>query len=205
MFWFFLLTAILIIGGAVGQIIGAPDLINFVDARPVWFFISVFWLSMFAAEIGKIYFPLLLGAPGILRKERWIIRQYKIMTGVGFFIGIILVLIFLGKDRAFEAFPGLVILLTLPIAMMWAYLALVLTEKDYEDDRTWSYLAELGAADRLEHRHHGMITMIAVPLCGLLYYYFLTHPWLAWMLKNSALLAMFKELWRRARDRGGLH
>jgi hypothetical protein len=200
-FWFFVLTVLLIVGGAIGQISGTPDLINFVDARPVWFFISVFWLSMFAAEMSKIYFPLLLGAPTILRKERWIIRQYKILTGTGFFLGVGLVLLLLGADRAFELFPALALLLTLPIALMWSYLALVLTEQDYEDDRTWSYLAELGCADRLEHKQHGMITLIFVPLCGLLFFYFVTHPWLAWAIRNSTLLAMFRELWNRAKNR----
>lgn len=203
-FWFFVWTIALVIGGALGQIFGHADLINFIDARPVWFFISVFWLAMFASVIGRIYFPLLLGAPSILRKERWMILQYKYLTAVGFVIGLGLALLFFGTDRLFEVFPGTVYVVTVPIAVMWAYLALVLREDDYEDDRVWTFLSEIGASDRLEHRQNGYFALFGLPLAGLLFFYFITHPWLAWAIRNSTLLAMFRELWRRATDRSTL-
>jgi hypothetical protein len=203
-FWFFLLTVVLVMGGALGQIWGHPDLINFIDERPVWFFISVFWLAMYAGVVGRIYFPLLLGAPTILRKERPMIRQFKLLTAVGFVVGIGLVIMMIGMDRSFEVFPGTVFLVTVPIALMWAYLGLLLRDDDYEDDRVWSYLAEIGAADRMEFRQNGYFAMFGLPIAGLIFYYFMTHPWLAWAIRNSQLLAMFRELWRRATDRGSI-
>ncbi len=198
MFWFFALTVILILGGGIAQISGNGDLVRFIDARPFWFFVSVFWLAMFASLISRIYFPLLLNAPTIIRKERLMIRQYKSLTATGLVIGVVLVLLMIGPDRLWQVFPGTVFLLTIPVALMWGYLAMVLTETDYEDDRTWSFLSELGAGDRLEHRHQGLFTLIGIPLAGLLFYYFMTHPWLAWAIRNSTLLTMFRELWKRA-------
>ncbi|MBI5060216.1 hypothetical protein HZB60_10600 [candidate division KSB1 bacterium] len=203
-FWFLLLSAVLVIGGAMGQILGQPDLINFIDARPVWFFVSVFWLAMFASVIGRIFFPLLLGAPTILRKERHMIRQYKTLTAIGFVLGVVLAVLMIGADRLWQVFPGTAFLVTVPIALMWGYLALVLQEGDYDDDRVWSFLSEIGASDRLEHRQNGYFALIGLPLAGLLFFYFMTHPWMAWAIRNSTLLAMFRELWRRATDRSTL-
>ncbi len=202
MFWFFTLTVLLVVSGTISQIAGNGDLINFIDARPVWFFISVFWLAMFASMISRIYFPLLLGAPPIIRKERLMIRQYRIMTFFGLIVGAGLCILLIGAEHLWAVFPGTVLLLTVPVAVMWGYLALVLNDTDYEDDRTWSFLSELGAGDRLEHRHHGFFVLVGVPLAGLIYYYFVTHPWLAWAIKDSTVLAMFRELWRRAKERG---
>jgi len=201
-FWFCQLLVFTVLLAIILQITGHPTLIRFMDARPVWFVISVYWAALYASLISRMHVPLLLGAPKILRRERATIRQYKKLTVVGILVGIPFALLFVGTRYTWERFPGLVFLLLVPVSLLWAYQALTLTEEDYEDERVWSYLQELGAQDRLEHRHNAYFVLIGLPLAGLLFYHFMTHPWLARSLKESTesgIIAMLIELWRRMR------
>ncbi len=204
-FWFFILTIVLVLAAVTMQIAGNPDLINFIDAHYYWFFLSIGFLSMYASAVSRIYFPLLLDAPKILRRERTAIRQYKILTSVGLLLGIPFAMIFVGVDGIWESFLGTAFLFVVPMTLLWAYHALTLTEEDYEDQRVWSFLQELGADSRLEHRHHAYFVLVGLPLAGLIFFYFLTHPWLANALKesvDSGLISMFRELWQRTGGRG---
>jgi hypothetical protein len=203
-FWFFNLAFLFVLLAVILQVSGYPDLIGMIDSRPVWFTLSIAYLAMFAATVGRIYFPLLLGAPKILRRERAAIRQYKVLTSVGLILGVPFAMLFLGTKSLFRAFPGTVFLFIIPTVILWAYHALTLTEEDYEDERVWSFLQEVGAAERLEHRHHAYMVLVGLPLCGLAFWYFLTHPYLANMLMESAdsgIIAMFRELWLRTTGR----
>lgn len=197
-FWFFLLTILTVLLALFAQVFGNPDLIDFIDEHTIWFFITMYYTAMLATIIGRIYVPLMLGAPRIIRRERVMIKQYRILTAVGLGIGVLLCLGIIGPRFLLRMFPGTVFLLTVPVALMWGYLALVLTESDYEDARTWSFLAEIGAGERLEHRQHGYMTMITLPITGLVFYYLSKNPFLFWWIKNSILLALFRELWHRA-------
>jgi hypothetical protein len=204
-FWFFLLVVVLGILAVAMQLGGNADLLNLIDSRPFWFAVSIWYLSIFAAHIGRIYFPLLAGAPRILRRERSAIRGYRTATAIGLVSGVGLALLFVGFHGVWSIFPATAFLLMVPVALMWAYQGLTLTEEDYDDERTWTFLQEIGAADRLEHRHHALMTLVMIPLAGLLFYYFMTHHWLARMIMESeehGLIAMFKELARRATGRG---
>jgi hypothetical protein len=201
-FWFFQVLIVTVLLAIIFQISGHPTLIRFIDARTGWFVISIYWTALYATLIGRMHVPLLLGAPKILRRERAIIRQYKRLTQVGVLIGIPFALLFVGTRYTWERFPGLVFLLFVPVSLMWAYQALTLTAEDYEDERVWSYLQELGAQDRLEHRHNAYFVLIGLPLAGLLFYYFMTHPWLARAIKESAetgIISMLVDLWHRIR------
>ena len=201
-FWFCQILVFTVLLAIILQITGHPTLIRFIDARPVWSVISIYWAALYFSLIGRMNVPLLLGAPKILRRERATIRQYKKLTVVGILVGIPFALLFVGTRYTWERFPGLVFLLFVPVSLLWAYQGLTLTEEDYEDERVWSYLQELGAQDRLEHRHNAYFVLIGLPLAGLLFYYFMTHPWLARSLKESAesgIIAMLVELWHRMR------
>ena len=203
-FWFFIMLVFWVMFAMISQAFGNPDLLNFIDRRPIWFALSLFWLAMFAAVIGRMFLPLLLGAPKILRRERVTIKQYRWATITGFLIGIPLVLAFTGFDDWMLKFPATVFLLTVPIALMWSYQALTLTDKDYEDERTWSFLHEIGAPDKLEHRHRAYMTMIGLPVSALMFYFFMTHPYLARMLQESeasGIIAMLRTLANRATGR----
>jgi hypothetical protein len=204
-FWFFQILIVTVLLAIILQVTGHPSLIRFMDSRPVWFVISIYWAALYATLIGRMHVPLLLGAPRILRRERTVIRQYKRLTTVGILIGIPFALLFVGTRYTWERFPGLVFLLFVPVSLMWAYQALTLTAEDYEDERVWSYLQELGAQDRLEHRHNAYFVLVGLPLAGLLCYYFMMHPWLARALKESAesgIIAMLIDLWHRIRGAG---
>jgi len=204
-FWFFQLLVVTILLAIILQLSGFPSLIRFIDARPVWFIISIYWAALYVALIGRIHVPLLLGAPKILRRERAVIRQYKTLTTIGALVGIPFALVILGTRYTWERFPGLVFLLFIPVTLIWAYQALTLTEEDYEDERVWTYLHELGVEDRLEHRHYAYMALGGLPLAALLFSYFLAHPWLARAIKESTesgILAMLIELWRRTTGRG---
>jgi hypothetical protein len=204
-FWFFQLLIVTVLLAIILQVTGHPSLIRFMDARPVWFTISVYWAALYASLIGRMHIPLLLGAPRILRRERAVIRQYKRLTTIGILVGIPFALLFVGTRYTWERFPGLVFLLFVPVSLMWAYQALTLTVEDYEDERVWSYLQELGAQDRLEHRHNAYFVLVGLPLAGLLLYYFLMHPWLARALKESAesgIISMLVDLWHRIKGQG---
>jgi hypothetical protein len=204
-FWFFQLLIVTVLLAVILQVTGHPSLIRFIDARPVWFTISIYWTALYASVIGRMHVPLLLGAPKILRRERAVIRQYQKLTTIGILVGIPFALLFVGTRYTWERFPGLVFLLFVPVTLIWAYQALTLTAEDYEDERVWSYLQELGAQDRLEHRHHAYFVLVGLPLASLLLYYFLLHPWLARAIKESTesgLIAMLIELWRRTTGRG---
>ena len=189
----------------ISQAFGNAELLNFIDRRPIWFALSILYMAMFAAVIGHIYVPLLLNAPKILRRERVVIKQYRKMTFVGLLLGVPLALAFSGFDGWARMFPGTVFLFFVPVTLLWAYQALTLTEEDYEDERVWSFLHEIGAPDRLEHRHNGYFSMIGLPLAALLFYYFMTHPWLARAIQESersGLIAMLRQLWHRTTGRG---
>ena len=204
-FWFVQILIVTVLLAIILQVTGHPTLIRFMDARPVWFAISIYWAALYATLIGRMHVPLLLGAPKILRRERAVIRQYKRLTTVGILIGIPFALLFVGTRYTWERFPGLVFLLFVPVSLMWAYQALTLTAEDYEDERVWSYLQELGAQDRLEHRHNAYFVLVGLPLAGLLFYYFMNHPWLARAIKESAesgIIAMLIELWHRIKGQG---
>ena len=204
-FWFFVLLTIWMLYALISQALGNADLLNFIDRRPIWFMLSILWMAMFAAVIGRMFVPLLLGAPKILRKERTTIKQYRSMTIIGLLFGFPLVLAFVGFDGWQRAFPATAFLFFVPLTLFWSFQALTLTEQDYEDERVWSFLHEIGAPDRLEHRHHGFFAMVGLPLSGLLFYYFLSHPWLARAIKESGesgLIAMLRQLWLRTTGRG---
>jgi hypothetical protein len=107
-----------------------------------------------------------------------------------------------GTREFWASFPAVAFLFMLPVGVLWAYHALTLTEEDYDDERTSSFLHEIGASDRLEHRHHAFFVLVGIPLCGLAFYYHLQHPFLARMIQESAesgMIAMFVELWRRTK------
>ncbi len=204
-FWFFLLLVVTVLYAMIAQALGNADMLNFIDRRPIWFAISLFWIAMFAALIGRIFLPLLLGAPKILRRERIMIKQYRKLTIIGLLLGIPLVLAFLGTDGWQRAFPGSVFLFFIPVSLMWSYQALTLTDEEYEDERTWAFLHELGAPDKLEHRHRAYFTLIGLPLSSLLFYFFMTHPFLARMLQESeasGILYMIRTLVHRTTGRG---
>lgn len=204
-FWFLHLLVLTVLLSVILQVTGHPMLIRFMDARPVWSLISVVWAAMYAVIIGRIYVPLLLGAPKIMRRERVTILHYKKLTAIGLIVGIPFALLFLGTRYTWERFPGLVFLLFVPVTLLWAYQALTLTDQDYEDERTWSYLQELGAQDRLEHRHYAYFALVGLPFAALLLYYFLLHPWLARTIMESCesgIIAMLIELYHRTTGRG---
>jgi hypothetical protein len=203
-FWYFIFLSVFVIVALVIQAFGNADLLNFIDRRPIWFLLSIFWIALFAGIIGRIYVPLLLGAPKILRRERAVIRQYRQMTATGLVLGIPLALAFTGFDGWAKMFPGTVFLFFVPVCLLWAYQGMAITQDDYEDERTWSFLHEIGVPDRLEHRHNSFFTMIGLPLAGLLYYYFMTHPWLAKAIQRSeasGLIAMLRQIWQRTTGR----
>jgi hypothetical protein len=202
-FWFFIMLLLHVTAAMFLQVMRKPSLLNFIDAHPVWFLISIFYVASFASIISRIYFPLMLGAPRILRRERQMIIQYKWLTAVGLLLGPVLSFSVVGTRNLFTMFPATVFIGLLPAAIMWAYLALALHEDDYEDERIWSYLAELGAAERLEHRHHGMMLLWTLPLAGVIFYFFVNNLWIAWSMRNSILVEMFKALWNAAKERGG--
>lgn len=200
--WFFILLIISIIGAMIGQLVlRSPSFLNFIGGHPIMFALTLYYLSSFASIISRIYVPLMLGAPKILRRERQQVRQYKILTAVGIGLGIIFSLALVGPRDYFTMFPGSMLLLTLPIALMWAYIALVLQEPDYEDERVWAYLTEIGAADRLDHRHNGYYVLIGLPLAALLFYWMMQNQWIYHWLSDSQLLSMFRELYMRATGR----
>lgn len=204
-FWFFVFLSSFVMFAMISQVFGNAELLNFIDQRPIWFALSIFYIAIFAAVIGRIYVPLLLNAPKILRKERTIIKQYRTLTFVGLLLGVPLALAFVGIDGWARAFPGTVFLFFVPVTLLWAYQGLVLTEEDYEDERVWSFLHEIGTPDRLEHRHHAYFSMIGLPLAALIFYYFMTHPWLARAIQaseQSGMIAMLWQLWNRTTGRG---
>ncbi len=201
--WFFNLLIVSVIGAMIGQMAGRhSSFLNFISGHPVMFVLSLYYLAAFASIISRIYFPLLLGAPRILRRERQQIKQYKIFTAVGIVLGLILSLAVVGMDQFFVLFPVSVLLFTLPIALLWGYIALVLQEPDYEDERVWSFLTEIGAGDRLDHRHRGYYVLVLVPVAALIYYWMMQNQWLYYWFSDSTLVSMFMELYNRATGRG---
>ncbi|MBK8130713.1 MAG: hypothetical protein IPK53_18035 [bacterium] len=129
------------------------------------------------------------------------ISQYKVLTGVGMVLGVIFSVVVIGPGQYFVMFPASVFLFTIPIAIMWAYLALVLQEPDYEDERVWSFLTEIGGGDRLDHRQNGYYVLIGVPLAALIFYWGMQNQWIYHWLSNSQLLGMFRELYLRTTGR----
>lgn len=202
LWWMFVLLVICVIGAMIGQMAGRhSSFLNFISGHPIMFLLSLYYLAAFASIISRMYVPLMLGAPKILRRERQQISQYKIFTAVGIVLGLGLSLIVIGPGQYFVMFPASVFLFTLPIALLWAYLALVLQEPDYEDERVWSYLTELGAGDRLDHRHNGYLVLVMVPLAALLFYWMTQNQWIYYWFSDSTLVSMFKELYMRATGR----
>jgi hypothetical protein len=199
-FWIFILTVIHVIAAMIAQVNGHADLLNFISEHPYWFAASLFYAAEFLSVVSRIYFPLMLNAPRIYRKERAIINHYKVLTAIGLALGPVLSFSILGTNNLFTIFPVTVFLGFLPLAIMWAYLALVLNENDYEDERTWSFLAELGASERLEHRHHGFILMGTIPVALFIFYLLMNNLWIIFNMKHSILISMFKELWNRATE-----
>jgi hypothetical protein len=206
-FWFFNLAVILVLLGMILQLSGYSALIQFVHERPIWFLISLGYASIVIAVIGHIYFPLLIGAPKILRRERAVIRQYKGLTTAGLLLGIPFSMLFTGVNGVFTMFPATAFLMFIPLILLWGYQSLTLSEESYEDERVWSFYQELGVMDRLEHRHYGYMVLIGLPLCALLYYYFLTHPWLANAIMDSyreGHIRMLIDAWQRVHAPGNV-
>lgn len=202
--WFFILLVISVVGAMVGQLAGRhSSFLNFISEHPVMFALTLYYLSAFASIISRIYVPLMLGAPRILRRERPQIKQYKILTAVGVGLGLVLSIVVVGADQYFVLFPVSALLFTLPITLMWAYLALVLQEPDYEDERVWSFLTEIGAGERLDHRHNGYIALVMLPVAALLFYWMMRNQWLYYWFADSTLVSMFFELYNRATGREG--
>jgi hypothetical protein len=201
-FWFFIMVVVLVLGGMIAQLTGHSSLIKFVQDRPYWFLLSLGYASMIISVAAHMYFPLLIGAPKILRRERAEIRQYKQLTTVGLILGLPFSMLFTGVGGVFSMFPATAFLMFIPLILMWAFQAMTVSEASYEDERVWSYYQELGVMDRFEHKHYGYMVMIALPLCALLYYYFLTHPWLARAIMDSydnGLIRMMIDSWHRVR------
>ncbi len=199
-FWFFVLLAVLVILAMIMQLFGQPDLLHFIDQRTFWFIVTVYYAAMFASIISRIYFPLLLDAPKILRRERETIRHYRNLTTWGLLLGVLLAILCVGINDVWTRLPGTIFLILVPPALFWSYQALTLTDVEYEDQRVWSFLQELGAQDRLEHRHHALFVLIGLPLSALMFYFFTTHPVLARMLQESSesgILAMLADAWHR--------
>ncbi|MCL4305358.1 hypothetical protein KJZ99_05545 [bacterium] len=200
--WFFILLVLFVVGAMVGQLAGRhSDLLNFISGHPIMFVLTLVYLAAFCSIISRIYFPLMIGAPRILRRERPQVRSYKIFTAVGIGLGLLLSIAVVGTRDYFVLLPASVLLFTLPIALMWAYLALVLQEPDYEDERVWSYLTELGAADRLDHRHRGYYVLVMVPVAALIFYWMMQNQWIYHWFSDSVLVSMFRELYMRATGR----
>lgn len=200
--WFFVLLVVFVVGSMVGQLAGRhSSMLNMISGHPIMFGLSLFYLSAFASIISRIYFPLMLNAPRILRKERVQVRQYKIFTAIGMVLGLVLSIAVIGTRDYFTMFPASVLLFTTPIALLWGYLALTLTETDYEDERVWSYLTELGASERLDHRQHGYYVLVMLPLAALIFYWVMQNQWLYYWFSDSQLVAMFRELYMRATGR----
>lgn len=203
-FWFVIMVIIHVISAMILSINGDASLLNFIDKHWIWFGLSMIYVAGFASICSRIYFPLLLGAPSIIRKERRLITHYKQLTTVGLLLGPVLSYLAIGSRNLFHMFPVTVFMGLLPVAIMWAYLALTLTEQDYDDERIWSFLTELGASERLDHRHHGFMVMGTIPVAFIVFYFFVNNLWIAYSMRNSILVAMFKELWNAAKERGGL-
>ena len=202
--WFYMLLVICVVGAMVGQLAGRhSSFLNFISGHPIMFGLSLYYLAAFASIISRIYVPLMLGAPRILRRERQQITQYKIFTAVGMALGLGLDFVLIGANQFFVMFPLTVLLFTLPIAILWAYLALVLVETDYDDERVWSFLTEIGAGERLDHRHHGYYVLVMVPISALIFYWMMQNQWIYYWFADSQLIAMFNELINRATGRVG--
>lgn len=203
-FWIFILSVFFGLLVTIKLSFHDTELLMFIEEHPKLFafsfVLSILYLAMFATTIGRIYFPLMLNAPRIMRVERAAVRQYKVLTTVGLILGAPFAMLFTGYRDFWSASPATAFLFTIPTVLMWAYHALTLSDEDYEDERVWSYLQEIGAADRLEHRHHAYFVLFGIPLSAAIFYFFLTHPYLANMIKESSqsgLIAMFIELWHR--------
>lgn len=200
--WFFVLLIFFVVGSMVGQLAGRhSSLLNFISEHPIMFGLSLYYLAAFASITSRVYFPLMLNAPKIMRKERLQVNQYKIFTAIGYLLGLILSLSIIGPSQFFVMLPLTVLLFTAPVALMWAYLALVLTETDYEDERVWSYLTELGASERLDHRQNGYYVLVMLPIAALLFYWVMQNQWLYYWFADSTLVSMFLELYNRATGR----
>ncbi|MCB9357725.1 MAG: hypothetical protein H6508_00290 [Calditrichaeota bacterium] len=200
--WFFILLVIFVVGAMVAQMAGRhSSLLNFISGHPILFAITLYYLASFFSIISRIYFPLMIGAPRILRRERAQVRSYKTFTAAGVVLGLILSISVVGPRNYFVMLPASAVLFTIPIALLWAYLALVLQEPDYEDERVWSYLTELGAADRLDHRQAGYYVLIMVPIAALIFYWMMQNLWLYHWFADSLFVDMFRELYMRATGR----
>jgi hypothetical protein len=201
-FWFLLFLLMTLLAAMIMQLSGYPDLLRFIDSRSFWYVVTLIYASIFASIVGRIYYPLLWGAPKILRRERIAIRQYRILTSVGLIIGVPFAMLFTGVRDVWSRFPATVYLITVPVAILWAYHALTLSEEEYEDERFWTFMQEMGAQDRLEHRHNAYFVLVGLPIAALIFYYFSTHHWLYRMLKESTesgIISMFRELYHRTR------
>jgi hypothetical protein len=199
-FWFLVLLLLFVIAAIALQVFGRPDLLDFIDAHWFWFGVTLLYAAMILSIVGRIYFPLLLGAPSIMRRERSVIRQYRSLTTAGFIVGIPFAVLIVGVRDVWLRLPGTIFLMTVPVTLLWAYQALTLTEEEYEDERVWSFLHELGAQDRLEHRHHAYLVLFVLPLSALLFFYFLNHPVIAHAImrsQESGILAMLRDAWHR--------
>jgi hypothetical protein len=199
-FWFLVLLLLFVIAAIALQVFGQPDLLNFIDERTFWFIVTLLYAAMLLSVVGRIYFPLLLGAPRILRRERTVIRHYRNLTTAGLIIGVPFAALIVGIHEVWRRLPGTIFLMTVPLALLWAYQALTLTEEEYEDERVWSFLQELGAQDRLEHRHHAYFVLFALPLSALLFLYFMNHPVISSAImrsQESGILAMLRDAWHR--------
>ncbi len=174
-----MLLVICVVGAMIGQLAGRhSSFLNFISGHPIMFGLSLYYLAAFASIISRIYVPLMLGAPRILRRERPQITQYKIFTAVGIALGLGLDFVLIGANQFFVMFPLTVLLFTLPIAILWAYLALVLQEPDYDDERVWSFLTEIGAGERLDHRHHGYYVLVMVPVSAVIFCWMMQNQWI---------------------------
>ena len=204
-FWTWVFLVIFVLLAMILQVSGNPDLLWFIDTHPIWFVLTILYLAIVTATMGRIYYPLMLNAPKIMRRERPAIKQYRVLTTTGLILGIPFAYVFIkllsvGVKSLWRVFPGAVLLFTLPTVLLWAYHALTLTEEDYEDERVWSFLQEVGAADRLEHRHNAYFVLFGIPLSIAIFYFFLVHPYIANLLKESTesgFIAMFIELYHR--------
>src|SRR5512142_2620755 len=61
-FWIYVLVIFFGLLAMIMQAFGNAELLWFIDVHPIWFAISICYLAMFCATIGRIYFPLMLNA-----------------------------------------------------------------------------------------------------------------------------------------------
>ena len=64
-------------------------------------------------------------------------------------------------------------------------MGLALSEEEFEDQRVWSFLTELGCGERMEFRYRSYGALIGIPLAAALFYLIMTHPSFSQAIKDQ--------------------